>query len=183
MLAEVIPRAGSEELVSAALSANDELQKALMQYETLSKQLLGSAGGDVAAAGVATGVTAAVTPVTSSGGAVPPAAATAGSGAGGERSGRVSAGSGLATFTLLGDDEAEEEAQLQTSRGLGGAGVAGGVEAAPPPPAAATSAGGAGDLIDFDFGQGAGQGAAVGGGTPGGADAAATGLEQISLKD
>jgi len=180
VLAEVIPQAGSEELVSAALSANDELQKALMQYETLSAQLLGGAGGDVPAAGVTTGVTTA--PVTSSGGAVPPAATPAGSGAGGERSGRVSAGSGLATFTLLGDDEAEEEAQLQTSRGYGGVGVAGGVEAAPP--AANASAGGAGDLIDFDFGQGAGQGAAAGGGTAGGAaEAAATGLEQISLKD
>jgi len=111
VLSEIIPACDHEELLSLALSANDELSRALTVYEELAATQASRSGGGAAAAGggfyaAAAGI-GGVQQQLSGGGAGPALPTSAGGGV---------LSSGTANFSLLDEGEEEEAAELLTNR-------------------------------------------------------------------
>lgn len=153
MLSEAIPSCESEELLSSALAANDELSKALTTYEELASGLGSGAQRAASGAGGEGSRWRASQHSSDAGGPALPMSSSAG-------------GGGIAAnFSLLDEGEDEDAPELTTNRvaapGRAGAG-AGGVPAGAGAPQQLI------DLEDIDLREGAG-GPRAGGG-PGGLD-------------
>lgn len=147
VLSEVIPICESEELLSSALAANDDLSRALTAFEELSgARQQRSAGGAAPGGGVS-----------STAGPVASAAAVAGA-----------SGALAATFSLLDEGDEEEATELVTNRGQlgpplaaaggssgGGIAAGGGVSSGGAAPGPVGSVPPLIDLDDVDVGAGA----------------------------
>ncbi|KAI8464658.1 MAG: hypothetical protein J3K34DRAFT_526031 [Monoraphidium minutum] len=138
VLSEVIPRCEGEELLVAALAANDDLSRALATFEDLAGAPRGGGAASGGGAGAAAGLAAQPRGAGQLGGS--------GGGAG------LLAGGAAANFSLLDEGDDEEAPVLATNRApLSGRPSSGGAASAAPAAAAAASAAAASDLIDLDL--------------------------------